>query len=112
MPDRAYPNGDVHQRRENRFGREAMVLLRSSAADDAQMILIAPPHMLCNIHAHQDPACARVQGAPDWGGSCSELSGSFPYRHSPTLSPTESRDCGYRQKRLASMSASNASSAP
>ena len=52
----AYPDGDVHQRREDHFGRDAMVLLRSLAGDDAHMILIAPPHMLGDIRAHQYPA--------------------------------------------------------
>lgn len=55
----AYPDGGVHQRREDRFGREAVVLLQFLAGDDTPMILIAPPHMLGDIRAHQDAGMRR-----------------------------------------------------
>jgi protein required for attachment to host cells len=55
----AYPDGDVHQRREDRFGREAVALLQSLAGDDTPMILIAPPHMLGDIRAHHDTGMQR-----------------------------------------------------
>lgn len=46
---------DPHQRREDRFGRQAMQFVESAARRGAPVILIAPPHMLGELRAARDP---------------------------------------------------------
>ncbi|SDD86961.1 Protein required for attachment to host cells [Sphingomonas sp. YR710] len=51
----AFDAPDLHQRRENRFGHEALELISSMAGAETPVILIAPPHMLGEIRAEQNP---------------------------------------------------------
>lgn len=42
----AYADADYHQRREDRFGHQALETVASLGRQDRPLILIAPPHML------------------------------------------------------------------
>lgn len=50
----AYTAPDLHQRREDRFGEDAMELLCRKASNGVPVLLIAPPHMLATLRAARD----------------------------------------------------------
>ncbi|KQX20051.1 MULTISPECIES: baeRF12 domain-containing protein [unclassified Sphingomonas] len=50
----SYSASDLHQRREDRFGQEAMKLLCRKALDGVPIVMIAPPHMLATLRAARD----------------------------------------------------------
>lgn len=49
----AHAATDLHQRREDEFGRKALDVARSMAGEASPLIIIAPPHMLGQLRDHR-----------------------------------------------------------
>lgn len=61
----AYSGTDYHQRKEDRFGREALQTIQDLGRQNLPLILITPPHMLGVLrgdleHAKQIPVLAEI----------------------------------------------------
>lgn len=50
----SYAAPDLHQRREDQFGQDAMELLCRKAPSGMSVVIIAPPHMLGTLRAARD----------------------------------------------------------
>jgi len=55
----AYADADYHQRKEDRFGKEALQAVASLGRQDRPLIVIAPPHMLGVLRGVPQPDNAR-----------------------------------------------------
>lgn len=51
----AYADADYHQRKEDRFGKEALQAVASLGRQDRPLIVIAPPHMLGVLRGDLNP---------------------------------------------------------
>lgn len=49
----AYEATDKHQQRENGFCRDALDKALAAAGDDGELVLIAPPRVLGDLHEHR-----------------------------------------------------------
>jgi protein required for attachment to host cells len=73
----AYADADYHQRREDRFGQEALQAVASLGRQDRPLILIAPPRMLGVLRSDLDPTMQ--------GHILAEIAKDFAQRHATDI---------------------------